>query len=156
MHVMNMMRGIAVVSGMVHRRHLQQDGQKHESRAVSRRREERPNAQIAKSNLHSAPTRMFFADELAKSEPKQYASGGDLDVEKRQNCAHRQSPRQNQSDRNEVPHRNWQQRLPNCSGAFLLQAESDRKQPAHPWIDAVVSPEQKQRGPGPQRKMGHE
>jgi hypothetical protein len=48
-----------------------------------------------------------------------------------------------------VSQRNRQQGDEHRRTAFFLKAEGQRKQPAHGWIQAVVSPEKRKHHPGP-------
>ena len=84
-----------------------------------------------------------------KSKGKKNTSGGDLDVTQWQHRASNDRCGHYEPDRNKMSDGNRHERLPYGSGTLLLHSKSDRKKPAHSWIDAMVGPEKKQRSPGP-------
>ena len=54
-----------------------------------------------------------------------------------------------QRDRGGVSKSNREERADNRGAALFLQAQSQRKQPAHGGIQTVVGPEKRQRNPRP-------
>jgi hypothetical protein len=63
-----------------------------------------------------------------------------LDEAQRKNC---------KSDRGGVSERNRDEGAEDCRAALFLQAQGQRKQPAHGWIQTVVCAEKHQGNPRP-------
>src|SRR5438552_11723063 len=60
--------------------HLKHDRQDHQPRAMSRRYQKRPDREIAKSYLHSAPSEVAAAEQLEETEQEQRAGDRDLQI----------------------------------------------------------------------------
>src|SRR5205807_10189523 len=53
-----------------------------------------------------------------------------------------------------MPQRNWNERQQHGALAAAVQAEGDREQPAHRWVEAVKKTEARERQPRPQLSRG--
>src|SRR5262245_6395166 len=109
-----------------------------------------PQQQPGKADPHADPRPVSRTVKRVIKRPQdQYGTGDDLYGTGTDHDAKGHNHRGNQRDSYRMTDRDWDQRLQHDPAAAPMQPKSDREQPAHRWVQAVVGAEPSEREPWP-------
>src|SRR5262245_2255270 len=120
---------------------------------MRRGHEEGPPRQISKANPHSNPARVTRAHKAKATIKNEHRGGDALQQLELQLAAEQRDQKDNRTNRKCVPESNRRESSENGAASPFLQAEAERKEPAHRRIEAMQRTQSKQDQPGP--KMSH-
>ena len=127
----------------------QQHREQHQTGAVRRGHQERPECQVSEAHLHANPTRVVMPHQ--KIDPKTYQNSGDRVANRfpRQCHAKKRCGQDHAPDGQRVPQSDGDERLRHGASLPLLHSESHGEKPPHPRVNPMVGAEEQHQ---PQRR----
>ena len=127
----------------------QQHRHHHQTGAVRRGHQKRPDGQVAEAHLHTDPARVPMPHQAEDSQADQDRGDGVANGCQRQRHAEKRGSQHHAADGQRVAERNGDERSCDCAPLLLLHPQRHREEPAHPRVESVVGAEEQHQ---PQRR----